>query len=548
MAATLDPLVAIQTELQVTAADPTLDPLERGLKLRDMRGRLVDLLGSCDELLGRVTRVQESEASEQARHLLWARRNADLRESLLEEGVLSEVDLDGAGFLSHVEIDRLEEEGLLEATVKRVWQESKYRRAHGKFADKPGAAPSLKGRGGKSGVDERYRDYFKNDPEAEIVHISRLKPTRKDTPEHVAKARKYLDAGKAGQMMKRKPLDVSENGDGTLSILDGNSTHAALSEEGLTHLPVKINRDIAPGDAEHAARTRVASELLDKASGAEPAVTAAMKRVVSDHGGQLIGLDHRLKGHDSMVRKLEAKQKKHPQMAINEVGQTISDPLRFKTVFPDDGYTDGVQATIAALTLAGYKPWRIANHWGQGDDYDGLHANLSGPDGVKVEVQFHTKESVDAEELNHPLYEKFRTSSDPGERWALWQQMVKTTAAVDQPAGVEKLGSLSAHPAPPQVKDVASPFPSADPSSPPGDVPAPGAAPPAPAPSAAPAPANKVHSPDAQRRISSSCTWSGTRTTRRSFLRNDRLRRLQRRPHRKPPRLEPHPAHRRRTS
>jgi len=508
MAVALDPLVAIQTELQATAADPSLDPLERGIKLRDMRSRIVDLLGSCDELLGRVSRVAESEASEQARHLLWARGNADLREALLASGELSEVDLDAAGYLSHVEIDRLEEEGLLEATLagftpKRTWVESKYRRSHGKFADKPGSGVPLAGRGGAK-VDERYRDYFKDDPEASVVHISRLKPTRKDTPEHIAKARANLNAAKAGQMMKRKPLDVAENGDGTLSIIDGNSTHAALQEEGLTHLPVKINRDVGPGEAEHAARERVATELLDKATKAEPAVTAAMKRVTHDHGGQLTGLDYRLKGHESLVRKLEAKQAKYPNMAPNEVGLRISDPLRYKAIFPPDGYSEGVEATIAALRASGYTPWQIKNHWGGADDYDGLHVNMTGSDGLNIELQFHTPQSVDVEEHNHPLYEKFRVSKDPAERWALWQEMSKAAASIKQPRDVEKIGTLSVHPAPQRVGNVAQPFPRPA-NSPSPTPPAAGSdvatSPPTPGAPATPppsAPANKVHSPDAQ--------------------------------------------------
>jgi hypothetical protein len=212
---------------------------------------------------------------------------------------------------------------------------------------------------------------------------------------------------------------------------------------------VKINRDVAPGGADDAAIARVADEMATKAEAAEPAVTAALKRVTTDKGGKLEGLDYRLKTRESLARKIKLKKEKYPGMEANEAGARILDSLRYTAVFPHEGYTEGVEATLDAAAKAGYQTVMRENYWGGGDDYDGFHTILRGPDGLDVELQFHTPESLATkEQKQHPIYEKFRASKDAHERWQLWQQMTANAAEIPQPPGADQLGGAKQHPTP----------------------------------------------------------------------------------------------------
>ena len=69
--------------------------------------------------------------------------------------------------------------------------------------------------------------YFEKVPDTILVDIDKLVPTR-SRPEGIIEANKRMQQ----LLSRRKPLDLKDNGDGTYSILDGNSTYAnALHSE-----------------------------------------------------------------------------------------------------------------------------------------------------------------------------------------------------------------------------------------------------------------------------------------------------------------------------
>lgn len=445
---TLDPIAELTRQIEAAASDPGLTPRERLLKLRALRERVVDLAGVADRHINDVHQLREARAAEETRDVLRARELAGVRESLELDGVDS-LTLDEAGLTSHAELDDFAEEGLLSEAVAAIVKHpiagkfDTHLHPHGTggqfertFHDEQKPQPAVDMHGGP--VDERYKDYFKPDPEATIAHIDRLRPTREDAPEHVAKARKNLNNAKRGLILKRKPLDVAENGDGTLSIIDGNSTHAALKAEGLTHLPVKINHDVA--DAGEASADRVADEIAAKAAKAEKDVTPAISNVVESAGGRMEGLEHRLKTRESIKSKIKRKQEKYPGLPANKAGEKVKDAVRYTAVVPKESYVQSIGATTKKLEAAGYKPNEQRNYWGGGDDYDGHHVILTGPDGTNVELQFHTEESLAAKEKLHPLFEAFRDTTDSSERYKLWKQMQAITAKTPIPEGVDALG------------------------------------------------------------------------------------------------------------
>lgn len=113
----LDPLSQLRDEAQRIAQDGNLDSTARQGKLRHLHEQVTGLLGELTSLLGDAELREEASASVSARARLRARSNADIREQLLARGQGSEAELDAMGYVSHAELDRLEEENLLEAFI-----------------------------------------------------------------------------------------------------------------------------------------------------------------------------------------------------------------------------------------------------------------------------------------------------------------------------------------------------------------------------------------------------------------------------------------------
>lgn len=110
-----NPFDKIAVELERITTDGT-SAADRAARLRGVKGQLQDLLGQADRYIADVGKAAQSELSNAARAVLQARARADLREGMIESGHSEEV-LDAEGMLSHAELDRLSEEGLLEETV-----------------------------------------------------------------------------------------------------------------------------------------------------------------------------------------------------------------------------------------------------------------------------------------------------------------------------------------------------------------------------------------------------------------------------------------------
>lgn len=420
-----DPLTVLRDQVENAIADPSLEPVERVARLRDLRERMVDIVGVADSYIGSVSRLREAVSSRSARDVLWVRRQADLREQAEADGSLEEWVAP-----THAELNRLQEEGLLEevaGVMRAAWDESKHKRGvGGEFA---------------------HTDFFAAKEGQVMASVDRLRPTRQD-PEHIAKAAKYADEARRGLRAKRKPLDVRENGDGTLSIVDGNSTFAALKDK-LTHFPVMIGQ----GDAGEAATARVVDEIHKNAVEAEPLVTPTLKAVTAELGGKMEGLQHVLKSAESIRSKIGRKQEKYPGMTADAAGRKVLDSVRYTAVFPSSNYVQGVGRTLEALKAQGFAPYETRNFWGLSDDYDGYHAILQGPKGVMVELQFHTPDSLSTKsKLNHPLFEQYRESHDPAARKLIYQQMVANSAKIEQPPGIETLGPARPSPSAEQGK------------------------------------------------------------------------------------------------
>lgn len=340
--------------------DHTLSPSERHEKLSALRVPLADALGELDTYMAADQGLREADASSAISEVEWLRRNASLRDELVRMGELSEEALDEAGVWSHEQLDRLEEEGLLEEAAQGIaekWAESR------KSPDSPIPPPAAPTSGQKPA------------------------PFGGATPEPDDAQKQQQDA-------------ASERALGSLTDYVAASSQQA---EGLA--------------------------------------TGPIQQAVQENGGEMQGLDQRLKSKASIRAKIKRRRDTMPLASDQERAQ-ISDGARYTAVFPDSSYNQGVERTLGSLKTAGFSQVEASNSW-QDPDWAGLLVVLKSPSGSNVEVVFQTPESAKAMKANAAILARFRNSDDPNERHQLWHEMVEGMQKAPAPKGAEQLGDTS---------------------------------------------------------------------------------------------------------
>jgi len=80
-------------------------------------------------------------------------------------------------------------------------------------------------------LPEDPKKFFRQDKEAELVDLSKIKPA-KIRLKGVMSANNLMASAEEGKFQKRKPISLVDNGDGTYTVRDGNSTYtnARLSQ------------------------------------------------------------------------------------------------------------------------------------------------------------------------------------------------------------------------------------------------------------------------------------------------------------------------------
>jgi hypothetical protein len=119
--------------------------------------------------------------------------------------------------------------------------------------------------------------------------------------------------------------------------------------------------------------------LLVRAAAAEARLTPVLEAVAEAVGGELLGLEHRLKPADSIRRKVAEELADCPNSSVAEVLARMKDAVRYTVGLPAEGFDDVREALIAA----GYEHVRD-QFWRDGEQL--------------FEVQLHTPDSYAARE------------------------------------------------------------------------------------------------------------------------------------------------------
>lgn len=161
-----------------------------------------------------------------------------------------------------------------------------------------------------------------------------------------------------------------------------------------------------------------AQTLIGTATKAESPTTSSLTSLADKTGGEMVGLDFRLKSEESLTRKIfdiADATGEDPE----EVAKDMKDVLRYTTVFTPDKYVDGVKTTVAQLLATGHTKKKFKNTWGNETGYLGINAVFVTPDGAMFELQFHTPKSFHAKDKGtHALYEEQRRLDPASDRYA----------------------------------------------------------------------------------------------------------------------------------
>jgi len=148
----------------------------------------------------------------------------------------------------------------------------------------------------------------------------------------------------------------------------------------------------------------------------------------------LVGLDNRIKGVESLRRKLTDLLTQDPTLTVDEAAGHVYDVLRFTVVAVPERYMAAHDDVLSGLDAQGVELVEDGNRWA-GPRYRGINARLQ-VGARRFEVQFHTPESYAAAKATRGLYEEFRLASTPPQRRAeLAASIEEVFARVPVPPG-----------------------------------------------------------------------------------------------------------------
>ena len=184
---------------------------------------------------------------------------------------------------------------------------------------------------------------------------------------------------------------------------------------------------------------KISEKLYFRALKVEPLVTSFLKRY-ENSDCRLVGLDNKIKSKESLDRKIRLLLSEN--ISIENISKEIKDSLRYTFEIDINNYSKVVNNILEGLSNNEYKIIIFNNYWNN-EEYKGINVNLITPYNLKIEVQFHTKESYYIKEfINHPYYEIKRDlkSTDSMIRFAI-EEMKKSISSVNIPIGLENINS-----------------------------------------------------------------------------------------------------------
>lgn len=204
-----------------------------------------------------------------------------------------------------------------------------------------------------------------------------------------------------------------------------------------------------------------AKSLLTQAVKNEPNITKDLQKIALEVAAEMIGLEHKIKSEESLMRKISDESAKSAKSFIDlgystdEViekstrrqAERNNDALRYTFLFPFEKYIFGFKRSLGKLKENGYeiaesKIWNAWKNIGTIFDkgYRGINITVISSRKQIFELQFHTRASYELKTETHFLYEESRQNQTLQKRKVkIAEIIIELAEKVKTPKGVKKL-------------------------------------------------------------------------------------------------------------
>lgn len=163
----------------------------------------------------------------------------------------------------------------------------------------------------------------------------------------------------------------------------------------------------------------------------EPGITSDFQAAVAENGvaDDMTYLEYRVKAPPSLATKIRSKSSA-PDVTAEMAASEVHDAIRYTVQSSEADYATSVDSTLEALRAKGYDVVEVKDFWRDPAlsnlAYKGVNTKVVSPDGVKIELQFHTSASQKVKDGLHVLYDQQKLV-EPGspEFAAIEDQMVR---------------------------------------------------------------------------------------------------------------------------
>jgi hypothetical protein len=241
-----------------------------------------------------------------------------------------------------------------------------------------------------------------------------------DVQEPEAPQPKHDDAEKDQQEAVGPLTDTSSLGSrdkGTSEVMDGReptgpSGIQESSDDGHRAVPDQDEPGSWRGDNGEYLNNEenlVTDHALDRIQACEARITVDLQAIEREvPGGELTGLEFRLKGEERFKEKVADETRDKPELSIGRIAEAVPDAVRYTYRFDKDNYVQGYGQVRQQLEDRGYTMVFSRNSWDT-PQYKGVNTRWRTLEGQLFEVQFHTPESFAAKQETHGAYERIRS-------------------------------------------------------------------------------------------------------------------------------------------
>jgi ppGpp synthetase/RelA/SpoT-type nucleotidyltranferase len=294
--------------------------------------------------------------------------------------------------------------------------------------------------------DDPYR-YFHKTPDSKLIPVSALKTIRA-RPTGIENAAKHMANAFNGEGEKRKPISVSDNGDGTYTVNDGNSTTAIAQKHAWKNIVAVVEPAGKGGDHGHAPADKPAAPVaatsaevphldanlvaglnsLVLADRLKPGVSVEQhvkiaQEFLGKHEASLHKSLQTLQANMPKGTKVKGRVKKLPSALGKLVRKPkygtvdkLQDGTGMRVIAPDRAtLDDSIRALKANYKIVEEDDYVSRPQGGeQGLGYRSYHAIIEDKDGLQKEIQIRTPNQDMHADWCHDIYKPVNAVQEEG--------------------------------------------------------------------------------------------------------------------------------------